>query len=127
MPTYPERRKLSRLPLEVTLRVKVAESSVTYFGKTSNVSAQGIFFWTDAWLEPGQEIECVLELPENLTLATEPFMVGCKGTVLRVDQERPEGMVGVAVEVNSYDFSGKSSLSEAITAQQRAIQNLKEN
>ena len=28
-------------------------------------------------------------------------------------------MVGVAVEVNSYDFSGKYSLSEAIKAQQR--------
>ena len=120
---HQERRKLSRLPLEVTLRVKVAESAATYFGKTSNVSAQGIFFWTEARLEPGQDIECVLILPENLTLATEPFLVGCKGTVLRVSEERPGGMVGVAVEVNSYDFSGTCSLSEAINAQQREILN----
>lgn len=123
MPTYPERRKLSRLPLEVTLRVKVGEASATYFGKTSNVSAQGIFFWTEARLKPGQDVECVLILPENLTLATEPFLVGCKGTVLRVSEERPGGVVGVAMEVNSYDFSGTCSLSEAIHAQQHEIQN----
>jgi PilZ domain len=123
MSIYPERRKLSRLPLKVTLRVKVAESAATYFGKTSNVSAQGIFFWTEARLYPGQEVECVLVLPENLTLATEPFLVGCKGTVLRVSEERPEGMVGVAMEVNGYDFSGKCSLEEAITAHQRETQN----
>jgi PilZ domain len=122
MSIYPERRKLSRLPLEVTLRVKTAESPATYFGKTSNVNAQGIFFWTEARLKPGQDIECILVLPEKLTLATEPFLVGCKGTVLRVSEERPEGVVGVAVEVNSYDFSGTCSLSEAITAQQHEIQ-----
>ena len=123
MSIHQERRKLSRLPLEVTLRVKIYGSPATYFGKTSNVSAQGIFFWTEARLEPGQDIECVLILPENLTLATEPFLVGCKGTVLRVSEERPEGVVGVAMEVNSYDFSGTYSLSEAINAQQREILN----
>ncbi len=98
------------------LQIKAAESPATCFGKTSNVSARGIFFCTAAQLEPGQEVECVLVLPENLTLTAEPFLVGCKGTVLRAEGDLPGGLFGVAVEVNSFDFSGKCSLSEAITA-----------
>ena len=91
MPIYPERRKLSRLPLEVTLRVKASSNPLRpILGKRAMSAPREFSFGPKRGSNQGQDIECVLVLPENLTLATEPFLVGCKGTVLRVGQERPE-------------------------------------
>lgn len=113
MPEHPERRKLSRLPLEVLMQIATAEAPEIFFGQTCNVSAQGIFFRTKAQLNLGQAVECVLVLPENLTLASHPIFVGCKGSVVRVDEAAPGELYGIAIEVNSYDFSGATSLRQA--------------
>ena len=107
MPGHPDRRKLSRLLLEVPMQIAVPDGSEVFFGQTSNVSAQGIFFRTTSRLNLGQDVECVMVLPENLTLAAEPTLVGCKGKVVRVNESEPGDAVGIAIEVNSYDFSGR--------------------
>jgi hypothetical protein len=106
MASYPKKRMLSRFPLEVPVQIVVAESSETYSGKTANVSAQGIFFRTSARLKLGQDVACTLLLPETLTHAEQPIFVDCKGSVVRVEETAPEAPFGVAIEVNSYDFSG---------------------
>jgi PilZ domain len=113
MPDHPERRKLSRLPLAVPLQIAVGEAPEILFGQTHNVSAQGIFFRTTSRLNLGQAVDCVLVLPENLTLASQPILVGCKGSVVRVDESSTGESYGIAVEVNSYDFSGAISFRQA--------------
>jgi hypothetical protein len=110
MAGHPDRRKLSRLLLEVPMQIAVPDRSEILFGQTSNVSAQGIFFHTAGRLNLEQEVECILVLPENLTLATQPTLVGCKGKVLRVSESQSGDAVGIAIEVNSYDFSGRFTL-----------------
>src|SRR5580765_1836935 len=110
MAGHPDRRKLSRLLLEVPMQIAVPDRSEILFGQTSNVSAQGIFFRTTGCLNLDQEVECILVLPENLTLATQPTLVGCKGKVVRVSANTPGDAVGIAIEVNSYDFSGRFTL-----------------
>jgi hypothetical protein len=92
------------------MQIAVPDGDEILFGQTSNVSAQGIFFHTTGRLNLGQEVECVLVLPESLTLATQPTQVGCKGKVVRVTESEPGDAVGIAIEVNSYDFSGHFSL-----------------
>jgi len=98
------------------MQIAVPDRSEILFGQTSNVSAQGIFFHTTGCLNLGQDVECILVLPENLTLAAQPTLVGCKGKVVRVNESRPGDAVGIAIEVNSYDFSGGFTLPNATAA-----------
>jgi len=117
MPGNQERRKLSRLLLEVPLQISLRDGREIVFGQTSNVSAQGIFFRTMAGnFNLDEEMECVLVLPESLTLTAQPIFIGCRGKVVRVQEERPGAVVGVALEVSSYDFSGQLSLSNTVMA-----------
>lgn len=103
--SHPDRRKIARLPLEVFLRLRISGGADVEFAETRDVSAHGIYFLTRAHLVPGQELECVLVLPQDLTLAPKPLFVGCRGKVLRTNERLPGQKLGVAVEVQSFDFS----------------------
>ncbi len=100
-----ERRKLARLRLEVLLKILLPGAPQAAHAETRNLSARGIFFHTQAQVETGQNLECVLVLPEKLTLASAPMLVGCKGKVVRITRDLPDKTIGVAVEISSYDFS----------------------
>ena len=105
-----ERRKLARLRLEVLLRILLPGASQAAHAETRNLSARGIYFHTQAQVEPGQNLECVLILPEKLTLTPAPMLVGCKGKVVRINRDLPDETIGVAVEISSYDFSWNGEL-----------------
>lgn len=102
---YPDRRKIARLPLEVFLRLRLVGGADVEFAETRDVSAHGLYFLTRARVSPGQELECILVLPQDLTLTPEPMFVGCHGKVLRINERLPGQKLGVAVEVHAYDFS----------------------
>jgi hypothetical protein len=106
--THPERRQLARFPLEVLVRIRVDGTEAADFAQTRNVSARGIYFYTRVPLHIGQELECILILPEHLTLASSPILIGCRAHVLRLNK-RPDQTMGVAVEVHSCDFSFQES------------------
>jgi PilZ domain len=114
--THPERRKLARLPLEVLVRIQVNEAAGVDFAETCNVSARGLYLYTRSQLVSGQELECVLVLPQRLTHAPAPVLIGCCGRVLRLNQELPGDKLGVAVEIHSYDFSWHGEIAEALAA-----------
>jgi PilZ domain len=108
-----ERRKLERLPLEVFVRIQVPGSEWVDFAETRNVSAQGLYLHTQAQLQIGQELECVLVLPEKLTQVPTPVLVGCRGKVVRVIPDLPGNKSGVAIEIHTYDFSWQGSVADA--------------
>jgi hypothetical protein len=110
MPLNPvERRKMPRLPMEVLVRIKLPGTSSEIFGETRNVSAGGIYFLTSSdRFETGQELECLLILPEKLTMAPAPIPVTVHGKVLRIRRALSDERCGVALEVSGYDFSRKS-------------------
>jgi hypothetical protein len=100
---------MARLALEVLVRIEIPGTKAQLFAETRNVSAQGIYFCTQLTvLEVGQELECVLVLPEKLTLASKPSFVNCRGRIIRLTPDLPDGCIGVALEVNSLDFSVQS-------------------
>lgn len=104
-----ERRRMARLALEVLVKIEIPGTSAQVYAETRNVSAQGIYFCTQlTGLEVGQEINCTLVLPEKLTLATKPSFVNCRGKILRIAPGPTEDCIGVALEVNSFDFSAQS-------------------
>jgi PilZ domain len=111
--SHPERRKLARLPLEVLIRLQVTGATAVDFAETCNVSARGLFLHTRSRLIPGQELECVLVLPQRLTHTPAPVLIGCRGRVLRLTQKLPGDTLGVAIEVHSYDFSLQGEIAEA--------------
>jgi hypothetical protein len=102
---HPERRELARLPLQLPLRVRVSGSEQVDLAATRDVSARGIYFLTRAQLQLGQDLECVLVLPEELTQAANPILVACRAKVLRLNKSLADKSIGVAVEVYGYDFS----------------------
>ena len=108
--TPPERRELARFPLQVFLRIHAAGCEQGDFAETRNISARGLYFHTHTRLSVGQKIDCVLILPQRLTLSPSPILIGCRAKVLRLNRGLPNQATGVAVEVHSYDFSWQESL-----------------
>lgn len=109
-----ERRKLARLPLEVFVRIQVPGSEWVDFAETRNVSARGIYLHTHAHaIGLGQELECVLVLPERLTQSPTPVLIGCRGKVLRVVPDLPGDKRGLAIEIHTYDFSWQGGKADA--------------
>ena len=81
-------------------------------GFTQDLSSRGVFFFTDAALTEGAEIELTLRMPSEITLG-ESMPVRCRGRILRVVRSstannlRPdsaETKIGVAVRLECYEY-----------------------
>jgi hypothetical protein len=84
-------------------------SEEVHYAETRNVSASGMYFSTGCGeLFPGQELECVMVLPEEITHLSMPVLIGCRGKVLRIEEDVLGPFVGVAMEISTYDFSFES-------------------
>ena len=57
------------MALPLTVRSSGPEGAVEQKGQTRDVSFRGLYFLTDGRFEPGSEIEFVLTLPKEITLA----------------------------------------------------------
>ena len=88
-------------------------------GFTQDLSSRGVFFFTDAPLTAGSEIELTLRMPSEITLG-ESMPVRCRGRILRVvrpsataDPSQAELKIGVAVRLEGYEYLPESSESSA--------------
>jgi hypothetical protein len=100
MKTNGERRSASRIANRVPARVRTVQG-VEHSAQTRDVSANGIFLFTQARIEPGSEIELVLILPPELT-SGERCWVCCQATVVRVEESGAE--FGVAAQIRRMDL-----------------------
>ena len=117
-PVRVERRVGQRFPYLIPLSLRQLEGSVEGVGFTQDLSSRGVFFFTDAPLSEGAEVELTLEMPSEITLG-ESMPVRCRGRALRV--ERPaasasssssigvETKIGVAVRLECYEYLSDSS------------------
>ena len=99
-----EERRASRrytMSLPVTIRANGREVAAEQRGKTRDVSFRGLYFMTDADCDPGTEIEFILTLPKEITLATD-VKIHCFGHVVRVEPQ--EAGRGVAARIERYEF-----------------------
>jgi len=94
-----ERRSGTRVTTRVSTRVRTAQGA-DHTAQTRDVSANGIFLYTNSKMEKGAEVELVLILPPELT-AGEKCWVCCQATVVRVE-EGPE--FGVAAQIRRMDL-----------------------
>ncbi len=103
MENHTERRASRRftMSLPVTVRWQGAYGAAERQGRTRDVSFRGLYFLCEAPLEAGNEIEFVLTLPKEITLAGDVH-IRCFGHVTRV--EKQNGLRGVAARIERYEF-----------------------
>lgn len=116
-----ERRVGQRFPYLLPLSLRQPGTSVEGVGFTQDLSSRGVFFFTDAAVMEGSEIELSLRMPSEITLG-ENMPVRCRGHVLRVvrpaaardvGSAQAETKVGVAVRFEGYEYLAESSESAA--------------
>jgi hypothetical protein len=95
-----ERRSGTRVAARVPTRVRTAQGS-DHNAETRDVSANGVFLYTNSRMEQGTEVELVLILPPELTLG-EKCWVCCQATVVRVEDQG--GEFGVAAQIRRMDI-----------------------
>jgi hypothetical protein len=95
----PEQRSLPRLPVQVQVSVRSGQSEAST-GLTRDLSRNGVFFYTDAHIHEGSNLEIVLMLPPELTQGAQSW-VCCQASVVRVEEAPGTGRIGVAASIRN--------------------------
>jgi PilZ domain len=103
-----EKRVSRRFALKLPASVRVSGIAGEIVTETENVSARGIFFYVDRWLEAGVRLEVTMSFPPQVTL-TDPVRVKFLARVVRVLSDKPASRlgvaaVGVAAAIEEYEF-----------------------
>lgn len=118
-----ERRVGQRFPYLLPLSLRQPGTAIEGVGFTQDLSSRGVFFFTNAPLTEGSEIELTLRMPSEITLG-ENMPVRCRGHILRIvraaiasdhsqDFSRASGheeppKIGVAVRLEGYEYLPES-------------------
>lgn len=113
-PVRVERRVGQRFPYLLPVSLRQTLTGIESVGFTQDLSSKGVFFFTDAALVEGAEIELTLRMPSEITLG-ESMPVRCRGRILRVvrpiagvscesSSTRAETKIGVAVRLEGYEY-----------------------
>jgi hypothetical protein len=94
-----ERRAGTRIATRVSTHVRTAQGTV-HNAETRDVSANGVFLYTNSKMEKGSEVELVLILPPELT-SGEKCWVCCQATIVRVE-DGPQ--FGIAAQIRRMDI-----------------------
>jgi hypothetical protein len=97
-----ERRAMRRFAMKLPASVRVSGIPSEFQVETENVSARGLFFYLDRWLNVGARVEVTMDFPSQVTLS-EPLRVKFFARVLRTEPQTPE-RVGVAAIIEQYEF-----------------------
>lgn len=100
-PVRIERRSGQRFELHLPLIIHVDGKDVPGF--TQDVSARGLFLYTEARLAEGAAVELTFTMPSEITL-TESMRVRCCGRVLRASPSQAVPRTGVAIQLDSYQY-----------------------
>jgi len=111
-----EKRIARRFGMKLPASVRVSGVAREITTETENVSARGIFFYVDRWMEEGARLEIAMTFPPQLTL-TEPVQVKFLARVVRVFSDKPASRlgvaaVGVAAVIEEYEFLRSSDAAQ---------------
>jgi PilZ domain len=122
LPVRVERRVGQRFSYLLPLSLRDCSTSIEGVGFTQDLSSRGVFFFTDAPLQEGAEIEITLRMPSEITLGAN-MRVRCRGHILRVlkpvastqvassavrAETKAETKIGVAVRLEGYEYLPES-------------------
>ena len=95
-----ERRAGTRIPTRVSTQVRTSQGGALT-AETRDVSANGVFLYTNSKMEKGTDVELVLILPPELT-SGEKCWVCCQATIVRVEEQGKDW--GVAAQIRRMDI-----------------------
>lgn len=95
-----ERRAGTRIRTRVPTRVRTSNGA-DINAHTRDVSANGVYLYTQSRIEEGTDVELVLILPPELT-SGEKYWVCCQATIVRV--EDGGGEIGLAAQIRRMDI-----------------------
>jgi hypothetical protein len=95
-----ERRAGTRIATRVPTRVRTPDG-VDLNAQTRDVSANGVYLYTQSRIETGTDVELVLILPSELT-SGEKYWVCCQATIVRVEDGGAE--FGLAAQIRRMDI-----------------------
>jgi hypothetical protein len=98
--TKVERRSGRRVQADIPLSIKLPQGDLEVTGRSRDLSETGIFFYTDAKIGEGSELDMVLILPPELTQG-EKRWVCCQASVVRLEERKDGGEVGVAAVIKN--------------------------
>lgn len=103
MPDGLDRREARRFNMTLPMRLLSRDSSSPELqAQTRDVSYRGLYFLAAAQLKPGNSIDFVITLPEQVTRSSD-VNIRCHGEVVRVEPTQ-NGRVGIAAKINRYEF-----------------------
>jgi hypothetical protein len=112
-----EKRRARRFTIKLPASVRVSGLATEFSTETENVSARGIFFYVDRWMEEGARLEVTMAFPPQLSL-TDPVRVKFLARVVRVFTDKPASRlgvaaVGVAAVIEEYEFLRSSDAEDS--------------
>lgn len=109
-----ERRAGQRFSYLLPLALSQPSTGLKGVGFTQDISTRGVFFFTDAPLDEGAEIELTFRMPSEITLG-ESMPIRCRSRVLRIVRPVAKGLnsqgeskIGVAVRLECYEYLPES-------------------
>src|SRR4051812_22456957 len=98
-----DRRVMRRFSMKLPASVRVSGIPSEFVTETENVSARGIYFYLDRWMNVGARVEVTMSFPSQVTLS-DPLQVRFIARVLRVEPKESVDPVGVAAMIEEYEF-----------------------
>jgi len=102
-----ERRAAQRFDFHRSVAIRRGSEEGLAF--TQDLSARGMFVYTDMILHAGEDLEVVLDMPSEITLSDDT-RVRCQVRVLRVTPAAASQKSGVALLVRNYEFLQEATL-----------------
>ena len=96
------RRFAMKLPLNVRLESGAGAPGAEQSTHSEDVSSRGVYFYLPKEMKNGANIEIVMTLPHEVTLAG-PVRVRCMGHVARTEH-RGGSKVGIVAAIERYEF-----------------------
>lgn len=98
----PDKRARSRIPVNVPVFIKTQADSTQISAVTRDLSAGGVFLYTEKQMTPGSRLEVVLILPAELGFGEKQWAC-CQASVVRVE-DGGSGKFGVAATIDRLDL-----------------------
>jgi c-di-GMP-binding flagellar brake protein YcgR len=97
----PDKRALTRIRASVPVRVKTHEQA-EISAVTRDLSAGGVFLYTDKRITQGSKLEVILILPRELGFGEKQWAC-CQASVVRVEEDQGDRF-GVAATIERLDL-----------------------
>lgn len=113
-----ERRAAQRFDVHLPVTVNIPDSASSGHGFTQDLSARGVFLYTDFPLAEGDAVELTLVMPSEITLA-ENMPVRCRGRVMRAAVTVGSNQMGIAVHLEGYEYLPETTSLTEVSAYER--------